>query len=91
MSKEQADALNRIADNLYSPNCSDGNFEAANICDGLYQVAGSIRFAAKHLGTEDAATPMGAIEAFSVAVREGACAISGSIDRLAEAIENHPS
>ena len=40
-------ALQRIADNLYSPNECDSNWEAANIVDGLFAVARAIRFLAK--------------------------------------------
>lgn len=45
---------------------------------GLFDLADATRYAARHLGTNDAATPMGAIEALSVSVKE-----------IAEAINNH--
>jgi hypothetical protein len=38
-----------LRDVLISPNCSDSNWESANLVDGLYEVAGAIRFAATHL------------------------------------------
>lgn len=62
---------------------------------GLEDVAKAIRFAAKHLGTGDAATDMGALEAVGAVIRDTgeavASAIGGvaqSIDGLADALNN---
>lgn len=50
---------------------------------------GAISGAAFHLGTGNAATSMGAIEAHSVNVKEGAIAIADAISELATAIREH--
>jgi hypothetical protein len=50
------------------------------------QVAEAIRYAARELGTGDAATSMGAIEFLGSQVNETGNQLSGSVDRVAEAL-----
>lgn len=50
--------------------------------EGLQAIAGAIHL----LGTADAATPMGALEALGVSVKEGNEAIAWAIRDLAEAV-----
>ena len=54
------------------------------IAAGLFAVANSIQ----DLGNGDAATPMGAIEAFGMVMKEGLSDISDSIACLNASIEN---
>jgi hypothetical protein len=69
------------------------------VSDKEHEIASAIRDAARHLGTNDAATPMGAIELLGSAVKDGSDQIatalgnlgdlgdiSLSVDRLAEAV-----
>lgn len=84
MSQATSDA---IRDTLSSPNCCDSNFEAANVVDGLYRVAGSITFAAKHLGKADASDPRGAIEYLGQSIEEGCSKVASAISELAEAVD----
>jgi hypothetical protein len=54
---------------LQSPNESDRNGEDANVVDGLFAIARSldkVASALRMLGTNDAATSMGAIEVLAV-------------------------
>jgi hypothetical protein len=60
--------------------------EQLNMVDALEDVAAAIRSGCRHLGTEDAATPMGAIEALSVAVKEAGGDIRAGLEALAEAV-----
>jgi len=53
-----------------------------NIARGLFAVASAIRYAAAELGNGNAGTPMGALEAHGVAMKEAA-------DAIAEAILEH--
>ena len=46
-------------------------------------------YALKCLGNADAATPMGAMEAFGVVMQEGMASIASAINDLAEAIRDH--
>jgi uncharacterized protein Yka (UPF0111/DUF47 family) len=54
--------------------------------ESMDNVADSIRFAAKHLGKEDASGPMGAIENLSEQIREGSQRIADGLHAIAEAI-----
>jgi hypothetical protein len=65
-----------IASTLISPNCEDSNMEAANVVDGLYKIAQAIRHAADRLGTADAATSMGALEALGLSIEKAGLEIS---------------
>ena len=78
-----------ILDSLISPNVSDSNMEAANVVDALDSVANAIRYGLKRLGTADAATPMGALEAHAAVIKEGAENIASAIRDLAEAVREH--
>jgi hypothetical protein len=72
--------------------------ERANIVDGLYAIAGAISdlaHAIHRLGTNDAATPMGAIEVLSVEIKEGTSRVADAIGEvasmLADAIRDIPT
>jgi hypothetical protein len=71
---------------LISPNTYDGNGEAANIVDATDSIAQAIRHGLKWLGTGDALTSMGAIEAHGAMVKEAAGSIAAAIHDLADAI-----
>lgn len=88
MSQDLADA---IRDTLTSPNVSDRNMEPANLVDVLDDIARAIRYTAKHLGTGDAATQMGALEVLAKEVKEGSERVAGGLHAIAEAIENRPN
>ena len=63
-----------ILNTLISPNEADSNLENANVVDGLFAIARSLSRVAKaleRLGTNDASTPMGAIELLSLEVKNG--------------------
>lgn len=81
MSKPLADALIHT---LTSPNEADRNGEVANVVDGLFAVARAIRYAADCLGTGNASTQMGALEALAAEVMTGARSIASSLDGIAE-------
>lgn len=85
MSKELAAALRDL---LSSPNVSDRNMEPANLVDVMDDVARAIRFAAKHLGTGDAVTHMGALEHLAQEVKEGSERMAGGLHAIAEAIKS---
>lgn len=56
-----------VRETLISPNEQDSNLEAANVVDALFAISRSldrVASALRSLGNGDAATPMGAIEAF---------------------------
>ena len=74
---------------LQSPNVSDRNGEAANVVDALDELASAIRFAAKHLGFNDASTPMGAIEGLGKCITDGADTIADAMHCIADAIREH--
>jgi hypothetical protein len=78
-----------ILDTLISPNVSDSNMEAANVVDALESVANAIRYGLRGLGNADAATPMGALEAHGLAIRQSADQIASAIRDLAEAVREH--
>jgi hypothetical protein len=87
MSSAELNAAQHTARAMYdvlsSPNETDSNFETANVVDGLFAIARSmdrVADALRSLGTNNAATEMGALEAHSKNMREG-------IEALAEAIQ----
>jgi len=51
----------------------NGKGNPANVVDGLFELSSVIRYAARHLGKEDASDPMGAIEHL------GKCVLDGSV------------
>jgi hypothetical protein len=78
-----------LRETLFSPNVSDSNMEAANIVDALDSVANAIRYGLKGLGTGDAATRMGGLEAHGLAIKDSADQIASAIRDLAEAVREH--
>lgn len=88
MSKELASALR---DTLISPNVADSNWEPANLVDVLDAIARAIRFSAKHLGTGDAVTQMGALGNLAKEVKEGSERVAGGLHAIAEAINRSDS
>lgn len=79
------EAITEVADALVTGAERDRRgLIVANVADGLFAIARSIELVAgsiDRLGTADAATPMGAIEALIVGLRENS-------ERTAEAIES---
>jgi hypothetical protein len=90
--KNNADAIAETLHHaLVSPNVADSNGEAANLVDVVHELARAVGFGLKWLGTGDAMTQMGAIEAHGVMVKEAAETIAAAISDLASAIrETHP-
>lgn len=82
MSKKPLNKIEYVGVDLdeYDPKAS----EIKNVARGLFAIASSIRYAARHLGTNDAATQMGALEAHASLVGAAldgvACAISSLKD-----------
>jgi hypothetical protein len=77
-----------IRDTLCSPNVADSNLENANVVDALDSIGQSLRYGLKWLGTGDAATPMGAIEAHAAMMNDPPEEISGALREVAEAGES---
>lgn len=50
-------------------------------------IAEAIKYAARHLGTEDAASPMGALEFVGSTIKEGAESIALSLDSIANSLQ----
>lgn len=70
--------------------CSDGMSEA-NVVDGLFYLANRIDKSSRILGLNDAATPMGAIEALCNEHHEGYQKIGEGLFAIAEAIMYYAS
>jgi len=79
-------STNQIAEalmsSLISPNVSDSNLEPANVVDVLQYIARALH----RLGVADASTPLGALEAHALVIKEGTAAIAGSLSLIADAI-----
>jgi hypothetical protein len=77
-----------IRDVLISPNLPDTQKygESANLVDAMTDVARAIRSGLKWLGTGDAATPMGALEAHAVLLKEGVDGLRSALSEIAESI-----
>lgn len=88
MKDHVADAIDR---NFTSPNVADSNLEPANVVDAISHLASAVVKASKLLGNNDAATQMGALEAFGLVMKEGMHEIAVALDSIASAIENHGS
>lgn len=73
-----------IRDAFTLPDVCDG--EPGNMVDVLEEVTNAIVFAAKHLGSGDAATSMGALEAHGKAMLDAAALLSGGLHDLADAL-----
>lgn len=78
-----------LRDTLFSSNVSDSNMEAANVVDALDSVAHAIRYGLRDLGNADAATPMGALEAHGLAIKQAGEHIASAIRDLADAVREH--
>lgn len=79
---DNGDNLN---DCLISIHESNQNMDPANVVDGLFAIARNLdglTRAIRDLGNADASTPMGAIEALGLVMKEG-------LDSVAAAIESH--
>jgi len=68
----------------YNFDRKDYKTDGEAIAAGLFAVANAIHY----LGNADAATPMGAIEAFGMVMKEGLSDVSDSIASLHASIEN---
>jgi hypothetical protein len=83
MSKEIANALRDV---LMSPNVEDSNGEIANAVDTLNNIAKALWFGVKHLGLNDADSPLGALENLALEVRNGSQCIADGLNAIAHAI-----
>ncbi len=86
-----AEALDR---NFTSPNVTDANYGDANVVDAVASLAAAVRFAARHLGKEEASESMGAIELHAKAILDsgerieaGLFAVSDAVERFTAAVE----
>lgn len=61
--------------------------DGLNVADALNNIALAITSAARDLGNGGAATPMGAIEAHGLAIKEAANVIAEALSAVAMAIE----
>jgi hypothetical protein len=82
------DALAKaLLETLISPNEADSNLEPANVVDGLFAIARSLNRIADALwglGNGNAATHMGAIEAFGLHIGEKLDGLTSVISELGE-------
>jgi hypothetical protein len=74
-----------LLETLVSENVEDCRGESANVVDALGLIGQALKHGFYRLGTADAATSMGAIEAHAAAVKEAAEDISGALKDVAEA------
>lgn len=84
---------NALRDCLISPNVLDSNLEAANVVDAIAHLAGGVKNvdkALRYLGTNDTATPMGALELHAKAVLDSAERIAIALHAVADAIRERP-
>jgi len=58
-----------------------------DICEAIDNLARAIHLGLRQLGNADAVSPMGAIEAHGVAIRDAAKDIAGAIQELSGAID----
>ena len=65
----------------YAENTGGAQSALWAIASALFDNASAIRYAARHLGLNDAATPMGAMEALGKSVTDAADRIAMSLDR----------
>lgn len=75
-----------IRDTFISTNVRDSMDDAANVVDALDRLASVVAKGLKWLGTGDAATPFGAIEAHAMAIKDAGDAIAGSLESVASAL-----
>ena len=73
---------------LSSVDQMNGVDEPAHLTDAGYEIANAIRYAARHLGTNNAATDMGALEVLSKEIKEGCELVAGALSELAAAIRD---
>lgn len=76
----------QISDAFVSGSEETGDGMPANVVDAIFEAGREISRAMKLLGTADAATPMGAIEAHGVMLKEAGDAIARGLSEVAEAI-----
>lgn len=85
--KQRDRVADALLETLISPNVCDSNLEAANVVDALDGIGRAIRHGLKWLGTGDAATPMGAIEAHGSMVIEAAEKVEAGLESIARALD----
>jgi hypothetical protein len=83
MSEATSDALHDV---LISTETDQYPGEAVNVVDGLYALARAVTQGAKHLGLQDASTPMGALEALSGSLRDLEEPINGVGTDISDAV-----
>lgn len=85
------DTLRLLSDVFVSDVLENPDGSSANIVDGLSTGLLKIARALTLLGLADASTPFGAIEALSIAVKEGSTRIADGLHAIAEATAEHRS
>lgn len=85
---EQTPIADAIADTLVSTNESDRNGECANIVDAVFALSRSIQCGLKWLGTGDAGTTMGALEAHAVLLKETGDRMASGLESIADSISD---
>jgi len=68
----------------YDAGWTERNGDEVNAVDGLFAIADAIRYAADRLGTNNASTPMGALEALGQSVQIAASTLATAIVEAAE-------
>ena len=84
-SNERASVDNDLHDCFIATEASGSHLEGCNLTDALFHIAASLDGVAKairDLGNADAATPMGAMEAFGVVVKEGLQQLTEALDGI---------
>jgi hypothetical protein len=80
-----AKAIGRLADMLWSSTRENQEGDRANMVDALFAIADALNGVARQirdLGNGDAATPMGAIEAFGMHIGEKIDALASAVGSL---------
>lgn len=91
MKTENQDFIGALNDIFTSVVRTEDGHGRVNMVDGLFAIAKSIDGLSKqvkNLGNGNACTDMGAIEAYSVVVKEGFSEMTEAITKLAAAVED---
>ncbi len=84
MSRENVSLFNLIEEKAHHSQGYSIAYAILMLADATDRNASALRA----LGNADAATPMGAMEAFGLVVKEGLEQVAGSIDNISQSIDN---
>lgn len=90
MATDRTEIAKALSALLTSQKVSGANGNDGNLVDAFAMLSKAITDGARHLGVNDAMTPMGAIELLSLTLKEGATEIADSIYDLAKAVRSIP-